>query len=144
VSTSPIVPGPSESRSEDSRLSPRVAALEVGVRSLSNELESVKGSVDRLSSNVMGGFAEIRRDLGTSGRTNWGWVIAGTSALIAVVGAIGSSWVRPLQQTDEFVTRRLDSLESNDRENRESVVRADERLRVYREVGVIPARAPGQ
>lgn len=144
MSTSPIVPGPSESSSEDSRLSPRVAALEVGVRSLSNELESVKGSVDRLSSNVMGGFAEIRRDLGSSGRTNWGWVIAGTSAMIAIVGAIGTAWVRPLELSDQLFSRRLDALESNDRETRESVVRTDERLRVYRETGVIPSRAPGQ
>lgn len=139
MSTSPIVPSPSESP-DDARLSPRVAALEVGVRSLSNELESVKGSVDRLSSNVMAGFAEVRRDLGSTGRTNWGWVIGGTSVLIAVVGAIGTSWVRPLQQTDEFVTRRLDAIEAGERESRETILRADERIRVYREIGILGPR----
>jgi len=122
----------------NSELSPRVSALEVGVRTLSNELESVKTSVDRLSSNVVTGFAEIRRDSAASGRTNWGWVIAAIAVVVALVGAVGTAWVRPLQNNDEAFEHRVANLERELAENRELATRTDERLKVYRETGILP------
>ena len=127
-----------EDRPVNAELSPRVSALEVGVRTLSNELESVKTSVDRLSSNVVAGFAEIRRDSAASGRTNWGWVIAAIAVVVALVGAVGTAWVRPLQQVDENYQQRISGLEALERETREATTRTDERLKVYREVGILP------
>lgn len=126
----------------NSELSPRVSALEVGVRTLSNEMESVKVSVDRVSSNVIAGFAEIRRDFSNSGRTNWGWVIAGIAVIVALVGAVGTAWVRPLQQVDENFSTRIRELEARERETRETATRTDERLKVYRELGVLPKDVP--
>ena len=131
-----------EDQPVNAELAPRVSALEVGVRTLSNELESVKTSVDRLSSNVVAGFAEIRRDSAASGRTNWGWVIAGIAVVVALVGAVGTAWVRPLQAYDEQFERRLASTEKELAETRELATRTDERLKVYRETGTIPIKNP--
>ena len=136
----PNATGPlTEELTMDSPLSPRVAALEVGMRSISNEVESVKTSVDRLSSNVVAGFAEIRRDSASSGRTNWGWVIAGVAVVVALVGAVGTAWVRPLQAFDDQFEKRLTTIEKKDDETREMTIRTDERLRIYRELGIVPA-----
>lgn len=127
----------------NAELSPRVSALEVGVRSLSNEMESVKTSVDRLSSNVVAGFAEIRRDSAASGRTNWGWVIAAIAVVVALVGAVGTAWVRPLQQVDEQIEVRLSAVEKRSDQTTELSIRTDERLRIYRELDV-PIPSPHQ
>jgi hypothetical protein len=127
-----------EDRPMDNELSPRVSALEVGVRTLSNELESVKTSVDRLSSNVVAGFAEIRRDSATSSRTNWGWVIAGIAVIVSLMGAVGTAWVRPLELSANGIERRLSVVESRQNETNELSTRTDERLRVYRETGILP------
>lgn len=127
----------SEELDMNSPLSPRVAALEVGMRSISNEVESVKTSVDRLSSHVVSGFAEIRRDSANAGKTNWGWIIGGISILVAIVGAIGTAWVRPLQAFDEQMERRIDRIADVVEVENERSIRTDERLRVYRELGVV-------
>ena len=123
-----------EERSQESALAPRVTGLEVGVRSLSNEVESVKSSVDRLSSNVVAGFAEIRRDTANSGRTNWGWVIAGIAVTVALVGAVGTAWVRPLQAFDEMTERRIDRIADLVEAEVERSIRTNERLEVYKEL----------
>jgi len=130
----------SEHLDMNSPLSPRVAALEVGMRSISNEVESVKTSVDRLSSNVMGGFADIRRDSVNAGKTNWGWIIGAISILIAIVGAIGTAWVRPLQAFDEQMERQIDRLADVVEAENERGIRTDERLRVYDEMGLFRPR----
>lgn len=127
----------------DTALPPRVSALEVGVRTLSNEMESVKTSIDRLSSNVVSGFAEIRRDSASSGRTNWGWVIAGVAVLIALVGSVGTAWFRPLQAFDEQIEVRLSAVEKRSDQTTELSIRTDERLRIYRELDV-PIPSPHQ
>lgn len=127
-----------EPPSMNSELTPRVSALEVGVRTLSNEIESVKTSVDRLSSNVVAGFAEIRRDAAASNKTNWGWVIAAIAVVVTIVGAAGTAWIRPLQAVDEAFQRSLTAMEKELSEMRDLAMRSDERLRVYREVGILP------
>lgn len=120
----------------DAPLSPRVAALEVSVRALSNDVESVRGSVEQLSANVISGFAEIRRDFAAAGRTNWGWIIAAVAVIIALVGAVGSAWIRPLQQVDEVQAMRINELYSDLRETRDLIIRYGERMDMYHEYGL--------
>jgi hypothetical protein len=121
----------------DSAISPRVAALEVGVRTIGTEVDSLKISFDRLGSQVTNGFAEIRRDLSVSGRPNWGWIIAALAVVISVIGAIGAAWVSPLKATDSIIFERLDRIEKLAESNRERSIRDQERIRVYEEIGML-------
>jgi hypothetical protein len=85
----------------------------------------------------MGGFADIRRDSVNAGKTNWGWIIGGISILVAIVGAIGTAWVRPLQAFDEQMERRIDRIQITTEASEERGVRTDERLKVYKEMGLL-------
>jgi hypothetical protein len=116
-------------------LAPKVAALEVSVRSLHSELDSVRASVDRIGGQVTAGFAEIRRDSATTGRTNWGWVIGAVSIVVALVGAIGTAWVRPLQAFDDAIEARLGRVQLIAESTSAISIRNDERMKVYQELG---------
>lgn len=126
----------------DSELSPRVAALEVGLRAISTEVDSLRVSVDRVQSTVAAGLNEIRRDLSSNGRTNWGWIFAAVAVLVAIVGAVGSAWVRPLQAADEAIEARLDRVQRMAEEDLERGIRTEERLRVLSEFGSFPKEQP--
>ena len=127
---------------KDSELSPRVAALEVGQKAIAAEVDSLRISVDRVQSTVAAGLNEIRRDLSSSGRTNWGWIFAAVAVLVAIVGAVGSAWVRPLQAFDETILDRLDRVQMMTEANAERSIRAEERLRVYADFGGFPNAKP--
>jgi hypothetical protein len=115
-----------------------VAALEVGLRSISTEVDSLRVSVDRVQSTVSAGLTEIRRDLSSSGRTNWGWIFAAVAVLVAIVGAVGSAWVRPLQAFDEAISARLDRVQQMTEDDVDRSIRNEERLRVYAAFGRFP------
>lgn len=127
---------------KDSELSPRVAALEVGQKAIAAEVDSLRISVDRVQSTVAAGLNEIRRDLSSSGRTNWGWIFAAVGILVAIVGAVGSAWIRPLQTFNETMSDRLDRVQMMTEANAERAIRTEERLRVYSEFGEFPKAKP--
>lgn len=121
----------------DQAMAPRVAALEVGVRTIGAEVDSVRNSVDRLGSQVSSGFAEIRRDLSTNGRPNWGWIIAAIAVVVSIIGAIGAAWVSPLKAMDVLISERLGRVEIVAESNRDRSIRSEERIRVYEELGIL-------
>lgn len=119
----------------------RVAALEVGVRTLSKEVESVQTSVDRLGMQVVSGFSEMRRDSANSGRTNWGWIFAAVGILVAIIGAVGTAWVRPIEQQTASLEARLTKVEKYEHDSVDRLARIEERARIYQELGIIQSLA---
>lgn len=114
-----------------------VAGLKVEVKTLGSNMHSMQGQLDRITESVNAGFTEMRRDLGTSGRTNWGWIIGALATLITLVGAIGTAWVRPLQINDDHIADRISDTTTELQQVKDTAVRTDERLRVYIELGLL-------
>lgn len=113
-----------------------VSVLKAELKAFGTELDQVQGSVDKLAGFVQSGFNELRKELANNGRTNWGWILAAVSVLVAIVGAVGTAWVRPLQANDANFESRLNRIESRLDEDTDRSIRTSERLRVYEELGL--------
>lgn len=110
----------------------RVTGLEVGMKTLSAHVDQVAGSIERLSNTVNVEFAAIRKD----GKPNWGWIFSALAVTIAIIGAIGAAWVYPLRQADDVIRAELEHQRQETKEASDRAARLEERLRVYRELGV--------
>lgn len=116
--------------------------LDSRVATIEADVSNIRVGFDRFQADVRSEFANLRRDLISNGRTNWGWIFAATGVAVALIGAVGASLVRPLQIADEQSARRLSTVEARLDEVTEEATRTDERLRIYAEYGQFPKAKP--
>lgn len=119
----------SASKTDSGNVLPRVTSLETSVKLLHGEIGDVRASVQQVQQSVNAGFGEIRRDLLAKSQTNWGWVIAAVSVAVAMVGAVGTAWVRPLQAYDEQVEKRIDRIQLKVETDHDMMIQLGERIK---------------
>jgi len=120
----------SELKNRSDGLQIKVVALESSVHQLNVDVNGLKGKMDRLDGSIRDGLSDIRKELTSQARPNWGWIIAACGVIIGLVSIIGAAWVRPLQISDEQVSYRLDKLEDSAKSTRDMAIRLDERMHI--------------
>jgi hypothetical protein len=73
--------------------------------------------------------------MGSSGRTNWGVLIAAAGLTFAVGGAVLTAAVLPLRVMDEVHDREILELRAQMQADHDYVVRLQEREQIRREMG---------
>lgn len=128
-------------------LTGRVSHLEAGQDAMNRELGTLRRIVDD-------GFREIRTALNGSSRTNWGWIFSGVTVMTTMVVAILAGYIRPLEvslgqnsasitRLDDTARRDLESMRKNQRDDRDTLIRLDERIKMIQDTHRTPLAQPG-
>ena len=106
-----------------------VVAIDTEVKGLGREMGEMRGEMGTLRNTVSNGFSELHRLIASRNQVNWAVVIAACMLLLAAIGYLQVSFLKPLLVTDEAHAKRLDLLEHRQWLLHEQTIRNDERLK---------------
>lgn len=112
-----------------------VAALDTEVKGLGREMGQVREQLGSLGASVSNGFAELHRLIANRNQVNWAVVIGAGMLLLAAIGYLQVSTVRPLQVIDDSYGLRIQKLEDRQWQIHELTVRLDERSKLSNPFG---------
>lgn len=110
-------------------LETRVVRVEGALESLHEDVSGIKTELRSIASSVNVGFEALRREQNQSKQVNWGWIAAFMAVGVAIIGAITTALVQPLQTFDVAIKERTDHASQTAEKAWEQAIRNDERLK---------------
>lgn len=134
----------SEEVNNSQALAARTDALEVEISGIKSDVAEVRSGQDTLRrelgteigavrQQMSTGFTELHRSIAGSNKINWSVVIGAGMLMIAVVGYLQVSFLKPLQVVDDEHARTLVRMEQRQWDDHTLLIRADERQKITAE-----------
>jgi hypothetical protein len=113
----------------NSNVESRLSRVEVAMESLHEDVSGIKNELRSIAASVNNGFSTMRQEQVQSKQVNWGWIAAFVAVGVAIVGAVTTALVQPLQTFDAAVKERMLNAELLGQKSYEHSIRNDERLK---------------
>lgn len=110
-------------------LETRVVRVEGALESLHEDVTGIKTELRSVASSVNAGFETLRREQNQAKQVNWGWIAAFIAVGVAIIGAITTALVQPLQTFDSAIKERIEHADGTAQKAFEQSIRNDERLK---------------
>lgn len=111
--------------SDSSDVGSRIAALEADMRAMTRAVKDMAESQERFASETRASIAAARTEIIAARTTPWGNIIAAAGLSIVVIGAIGASFIAPLNIAQSYAGHERDKLrEDLDKANDAAVMRS--------------------
>lgn len=107
-----------------------VAALDSEVKGIGREMGQFREQISIIGNNMTSGFAELHRLIASRNQVNWTLVIGAGMFILAAIGYLQVSFLKPLQVIDDVTIERIKTVEARQWADHEMLIRVDERSKL--------------
>lgn len=108
----------------------RVAALDSEVQGIGREMGQFREQISVIGNNMTSGFSELHRLIASRNQVNWTLVIGAAMFILAAIGYLQVSFLKPLQVIDEVTIERVKTIEARQWADHDMLIRVDERTKL--------------